>query len=401
MKKILGILVVFALGFLMSIRNGQVFATEDCLTAGASSISITPAEFIEGDVIAVNVSFDAYNFSDGNYRVAVFDDRQHIVPEEKSPYQPKTSSASNLSFQFVSAEALTGNDAGINSTDTHYVYVFVETQVSKFCYLGSYDVKRRGYTCTEPIIISQMRDGKQCYSNGAESCMDTTGPINFEVSGAMKQQDFTTETILVRYYNAGSSLENPNPPGHISWSKNLSVGNYVVSLSSYLHQTKKYVGYNCEGADIKVIADCPVEECEEYIEPEPISEGPDVFSLCDQIPEDQEKQRADCLECTEGTNNEEEEDKGVWTAIGCIKRDPQIIIKKLITVGLQIGGGFTLITFLVAGFIFSTSQGSPERVKNAKEMMTASIMGLIFVIFSVSLLQFIGWSVLKIPGFGS
>ena len=127
--------------------------------------------------------------------------------------------------------------------------------------------------------------------------------------------------------------------------------------------------------------------------------GPDEFSLCKQIPEEQVEQRSACLACTEGTDDYEG-NAGVWTAIGCIKRDPQAIIEKLVTVGLGIGGGFALLMFLTAGFIYSTSQGSSEKVKNAKEMVTASIVGIVFVIFSVTILQFIGWSILKIPGFG-
>ncbi len=63
-------------------------------------------------------------------------------------------------------------------------------------------------------------------------------------------------------------------------------------------------------------------------------------------------------------------------------------------------GGVALLTFLAAGFIFSTSQGDPKAYGKAKEMMTAAIVGILFVIFSITILQFIGYEILKIPGFG-
>jgi hypothetical protein len=125
------------------------------------------------------------------------------------------------------------------------------------------------------------------------------------------------------------------------------------------------------------------------------------FSLCKQIPDGPQfnKQKDECLECTGGSDKSEEKN-GVWTAIGCIKSDPQSIMQKLIKVGVGISGGVALITFLASGFIFSTSQGDPKAYGKAKEMMTSAIVGLIFIIFSVTVLQFVGYEILKIPGFG-
>ena len=79
---------------------------------------------------------------------------------------------------------------------------------------------------------------------------------------------------------------------------------------------------------------------------------------------------------------------------------PEQIAGELIRLGLSIGGGIGLLMILGAGFIFSTSQGDPKRVGDAKDLMTAAVTGLLFIIFSVTILQFIGFSVLQIPGFG-
>ena len=39
-------------------------------------------------------------------------------------------------------------------------------------------------------------------------------------------------------------------------------------------------------------------------------------------------------------------------------------------------------------------------IKEAKEMITSAIVGSLFIIFSITILQFIGVSILHIPGFG-
>lgn len=123
------------------------------------------------------------------------------------------------------------------------------------------------------------------------------------------------------------------------------------------------------------------------------------YKLCNQInqntPEGQEAYTA-CLACA----GDEVDAGGVWTAFGCISRSPESIIERLITVGLGMGGGVALLMFLAGGFILTTSQGEPKRVSDAKEMITSSVIGLVFVIFSVTILQFIGVTILRIPGFG-
>jgi len=126
---------------------------------------------------------------------------------------------------------------------------------------------------------------------------------------------------------------------------------------------------------------------------------PDPYKMCSQI--DQKKfpeMYQNCLKCTVGEDGEENE--GVWTAIGCIRKDPVEIVQNLIKIGLGMGGGVALLMILISGFIISTSQGDPKRLGDAKEMVVAAVTGLLFVIFSVVILEFIGYSVFRIPGFG-
>lgn len=117
------------------------------------------------------------------------------------------------------------------------------------------------------------------------------------------------------------------------------------------------------------------------------------FELCNQIPESEDAALAACRNCVA------DQDK-VWTAVGCISKEPKDIIAQFITIGLGIGGGVALIMIIAGGFMLTISQGNPQKTNEAKEMITSAIIGLLFVIFSVVILQFIGVTIFRIPGFG-
>ncbi len=91
---------------------------------------------------------------------------------------------------------------------------------------------------------------------------------------------------------------------------------------------------------------------------------------------------------------------GIWTAVGCISQDPRDLVSKLINIGIGISGGIALLIILASAFSLTMSQGDLKKTSDAKEWLTAAVIGLIFIILSVSLLEFIGNTVLRIPGFG-
>jgi hypothetical protein len=101
--------------------------------------------------------------------------------------------------------------------------------------------------------------------------------------------------------------------------------------------------------------------------------------------------------------------RGVWTAVGCIPTglsssgesvSATPTIRAFIALGLGISGGVVVIMVLAGSFMLATSQGDPKRVDEGKNLITSAIAGLLFVIFSVTLLRFIGVDLLRIPGFG-
>ena len=116
------------------------------------------------------------------------------------------------------------------------------------------------------------------------------------------------------------------------------------------------------------------------------------YELCDQIPTNKIEERDRCYDCFSK--------EGIWTAVGCISNEPSNIISTIIEIGMVIAGGVVLIIIFVASFMLSTSQGDPNKTKEAKELITSAIVGLLFIIFSITILQFIGVSILHIPGFG-
>lgn len=131
-----------------------------------------------------------------------------------------------------------------------------------------------------------------------------------------------------------------------------------------------------------------------------------VFDLCQQIPR-QSEMFGKCMRCVagldvDGTDIPPSPDVplGIWTAVGCIKNDPQTIVQTAIKIGLSISGGVALLMIMAASFSLSTSQGDAKKTAEAKEMITSAVIGIIFIIMSVTILEFIGVKIFKIPGFG-
>lgn len=92
---------------------------------------------------------------------------------------------------------------------------------------------------------------------------------------------------------------------------------------------------------------------------------------------------------------------GMWTGMGCLPLDINTLITSFVlTTGIGIGGGFALLCIIYAAFMMQSSQGNPEKLKKAQEMITSCIMGLMLIIFSVFIMKIIGVNILRIPGFG-
>ncbi len=100
-----------------------------------------------------------------------------------------------------------------------------------------------------------------------------------------------------------------------------------------------------------------------------------------------------CIDCQVIRN-------GSWTALGCIPQDPTALVAWVLARAMGIGGGVAFLLTILGAFQVITSSGDPDKVKAGKDMITAAISGLLLIIFSLFLLQFIGVKILNIPGFG-
>lgn len=105
------------------------------------------------------------------------------------------------------------------------------------------------------------------------------------------------------------------------------------------------------------------------------------------------KEKGDCEACANKG--------GVWTGVRCVYGDfSRFITEILLGWGIGLAGTIALLCIIYSAFQLQTSQGNPEKIKKAQELLTSCIMGLMLIIFSIFILKLIGVNILKIPGFG-
>lgn len=118
------------------------------------------------------------------------------------------------------------------------------------------------------------------------------------------------------------------------------------------------------------------------------------FDYCTQVPDGAQRQA--CIDCV-GSSEDGKQAK-IYTAVGCIRVSGDGLTEDLVRLLLGISGGIALLTILGGAFLLSTSQGEVSKVKKAREMITAAVLGILFIIFSIIILNFVGVRILRIPG---
>jgi len=91
--------------------------------------------------------------------------------------------------------------------------------------------------------------------------------------------------------------------------------------------------------------------------------------------------------------------QGTYTAIGCIPTEPQAFVSVFIKWAISVGAGIAFLLIIYGAFTVITAAGEPEKLKAGQETITSAITGILFIIFAIFLLRFIGADLLKIPGF--
>jgi len=126
--------------------------------------------------------------------------------------------------------------------------------------------------------------------------------------------------------------------------------------------------------------------------PNPTPDNIPILNICEGV-------SADKIEVCKQCMGDSQDGSKFWTGLGCISTNPKDFIKDFLTIALGVAGGIALLLMIYGSFLISTSAGDPKKAEEGKEMITGTIAGLLFIIFSVFLLKLIGVDILQIPGF--
>jgi len=102
---------------------------------------------------------------------------------------------------------------------------------------------------------------------------------------------------------------------------------------------------------------------------------------------------------------------GRWyTMIGCVNTNlggfqnegaAASVVQILLRLIFSVAGGVAFLYLLYGSFLILTSQADPERLNQGKSIIYGAIVGLVFCLSSVFIINLIASGVLKVPGFES
>lgn len=97
-----------------------------------------------------------------------------------------------------------------------------------------------------------------------------------------------------------------------------------------------------------------------------------------------------------------------YTMLGCIRSDlgsftqegaASSVIQTLLNMIFAFGGGLAFLFLIYGSFLILTSQAEPEKLNHGKRVVYGAVIGIVFALFSVFLVNFLASGVLKLPGF--
>ena len=108
---------------------------------------------------------------------------------------------------------------------------------------------------------------------------------------------------------------------------------------------------------------------------------------------------ATALDPTAGCPGSSDTNPQISTGLGCISTSTSGFSTELFKFLAGIAGAISLVIMLIATIQIMTGGDNAEQVKKGKELFTGAITGLLFIIFSVTLLKIIAGDIIKLPGF--
>lgn len=257
-----------------------------------------------------------------------------------------------------------------------------------------------------PYRFDGLVDSKKLAGGSPDSKIDQTFTVSVLVlpSGTVKEpssKSFTVKPDPTQPNQAGFDIVSIAPdPGQ--------KGKHIEIKLANATPTTKYLAYTRGASKAGVSeSECPQADCTLYLFLEPTIQG-DQIQIIVRDPNNNEKSRLlqlskeaapqvnpvcktfDALgKCTE-----------IPTGLGIpIKTRPEEFVKAIIGILLSLSGGIAVLIIMFSGYHLMVSRGDPEKVQGAKETITSAIVGLLFIIFSIVILQVIGVDILKIPDF--
>jgi hypothetical protein len=417
MRKIFLAFVLLPMLFFLVVGNSTVFA--QLSTSGCGNISVTSSDFVDVhflDNSTKTVTFRITGLTPGGlYNIDVNGDYSAVDKGNNYPFNADAAGTATVTTELRSAPFAVPFETGL-SLFKFSLHRDLNGNGDKICDLGVTQVRNKITSPTEmkcSLRIWQVYEDPtskqqvQCYANAtANSCLQRSSSVFVEAAITDKDNNILNNVPIdiqlnPRNWDWKGGYTDLN--GKITQEfDRVEKGEYSVEVS--IDRT----GINnifCNNLNFDVEETCADangnRSCSKDSTPidTPTDDEFQSYSLCSQIPDS--TAQAKCRDCANKGQGGDKEQGGVWTAVGCIERDPLKITERLIAIGLGMGGGVALIATLAGGFILSTSQGDPQKTSQAKEIITNAIIGLLFIIFSVVILQFIGVTIFNIPGFGS
>jgi hypothetical protein len=283
------------------------------------------------------------------------------------------------------------------------------------CTVQNYSLKasKAKFTCTSDNIILSLQDDKK-----AQSCFEAGNNVAWQIQNLKFSNGATANgTVLLSTGNGPDSktqtitVTNGSANGISAISVDAATQEFSIRLSDPDSvQTSDNFGPSYKALCSKSVQVYRPGSCTEADKKTPPKNPAIVkYDFCLQIDGKQTdssglNSRDRCQKCLDGSLFGKPVaaggDPGLWTAVGCIPTTYQGLTSSLIKIGLSIAGGVALLMILSAAFTLTTSQGEPKAATEAKDQLTAAVAGLLFIIFSITILQFIGVSILQLPGFG-
>src|SRR3989344_1086114 len=88
-----------------------------------------------------------------------------------------------------------------------------------------------------------------------------------------------------------------------------------------------------------------------------------------------------------------------YTAFGCLPTSIEGFFKTVVfQLGLGLAGGIAFLLMLWGSFKMLISRGDAQQIEQGREVIISAVAGLLLIIFSVFIIQFLGYNILRIPG---